>query len=93
MIEACHFLLVHPGAPARFLPLYSAASQGVCHSGHTPTLCSSVVFSLELTFESLKELGVRHLHIWGGVMDMNINKKKTLYQLVCDIHLGIEYSH
>jgi hypothetical protein len=29
----------------------------------TPTPCSSVVFNLGLTFESFKELGVRHLEI------------------------------
>jgi hypothetical protein len=46
------------------MPLYSSIVLRA--KEHAPTLLPSVVFSLGLTFESLKELGVRHvvLELW-----------------------------
>jgi hypothetical protein len=56
MSEACHFFLV----PSRSsnTPLYPSIVLRAKEWDSTP--CSSVVFNLGLTFESLKELGVRH---------------------------------
>jgi hypothetical protein len=41
------------------MPLYP--SKVLRAREHAPTLCSFVVFSLEFTIESLKELGARHV--------------------------------
>jgi hypothetical protein len=57
VIEACHFFLV----PSRSFStsFYPSIMLRARECASTP--CSSVIFSLGLTFESLKELGVRHL--------------------------------
>ncbi len=54
--KACHFFLVPSRSSST--PLYPSIVLQT--KEHAPTPCSSVVFSLGLTFESLKELGVRH---------------------------------
>ncbi len=63
VIEACHFFLV----PSRNsnMPLYPSIVLRARE--RASTLCSSTVFNLGLTFESLKELGVRQdvcLLVW-----------------------------
>jgi hypothetical protein len=55
VIEACHFFLVAPQSSSMPFYPYIVLRAKEC----APTLCSSVVFSLGLTFESFKELGVR----------------------------------
>jgi hypothetical protein len=54
--EACHFFLVPSQSSST--PLYPSIVLRA--KERVPTPCSSVVFSLGLTFESLKELGVCH---------------------------------
>jgi hypothetical protein len=57
MIEACHFFLVSSWSSN--MPLYPFIVLRT--KERAPTPCSSVIFNLGLTFESLKKLGVRHL--------------------------------
>jgi hypothetical protein len=57
IIEACHFFLV-PSQNSN-TPLYP--SKMLRARKRASTSCSSVVFSLGLSFESLKELGARHM--------------------------------
>jgi hypothetical protein len=57
MIEACHFFLVPSQSSS--MPLYP--SKVLRTREHASTLYSSAIFSLGLTFESLKELGVCHI--------------------------------
>ncbi len=57
MSEACHFFVV-PSRSSR-TPLYPSIVLQAKEHALIP--CSSVVFSLGLTFESLKELEVRHV--------------------------------
>jgi hypothetical protein len=56
MNKACHFFLVPLWSSST--PLYLSIMLRVRE--RASTLCSSTIFSLELTFESLKELRVRH---------------------------------
>ncbi len=58
MIQACHFFLVPSWSSS--MPLYPFIVLQVKEGALI--LCSSVVFSLRLTFESIKELGV-HQHL------------------------------
>jgi hypothetical protein len=61
MIKACHFFLV-PSQSSK-TPLYQLRTRE-----HALTLCSSVVFNLGFTFESLKELGVHQnvISMWAS---------------------------
>ncbi len=60
MIEVCHFFVVPSRSPnTPFYPFIVLRAKE-----HAPTPCSSVVFNLGLTFESLKELGARHKWVW-----------------------------
>jgi hypothetical protein len=54
VVEACHFFLVPSQSSST--PLYPSIV--LWAKERAPTPCSSVVFSLGLTFESLEELGV-----------------------------------
>jgi hypothetical protein len=54
--KACHFFLVPSRSSST--PLYPSIV--LWAREHAPTPCPSVVFSLGLTLESRKELGVRH---------------------------------
>jgi hypothetical protein len=55
--KACHFFLVPSRSSST--PLYPSIV--LWAREHAPTPCPFAVFSLGLTFESRKELGVRHL--------------------------------
>ncbi len=57
MSEACHFVLVPSQSSST--PFYLSIVLRARERALTP--CLSVVFSLGLTFEPFKELGVRHL--------------------------------
>jgi hypothetical protein len=57
VIEACQFFLVPSQSSS--MPLYPSIVLRAKECALTP--CPSVVFSLGFTFESLKELGTRHL--------------------------------
>jgi hypothetical protein len=57
VIEACHFFLVPSWSSST--PFYP--SKVLWAREHAPTLCFFVFFSLGLIFESLKELGARHI--------------------------------
>jgi hypothetical protein len=60
---------------------------------HAPTPCSSIVFSLGLTFESLKEMGVRQylgfvfkklIDLWKWVKNINVlqpQSQEEIYDL------------
>jgi hypothetical protein len=63
MSEACHFFLV-PSQSSN-TPLYPFIVLGARERAPTP--CSFVVFSLGLTFEPLKELGVHQKLLHGSV--------------------------
>jgi hypothetical protein len=55
--KACHFFLVPSlSSSTAFYPFIVLRAKE-----RAPTLCPSIVFSLGLTFESRKELGVRHI--------------------------------
>jgi hypothetical protein len=55
--KACHFFLVPSRSSS--MPLYPSIV--LWTKERAPTPCASAVFSLGLTIESCKELGVRHL--------------------------------
>ncbi len=59
VIEACHFFLVPSRSSST--PFYLSKVLRTRERALTP--CSSIVFHLGLTFESLKELGARQLNI------------------------------
>jgi hypothetical protein len=62
MSEACHFFLVPSWSSST--PLYPSIVLRARE--YALTSCPSIVFSLGLTFEPLKELGMRHSFIEDG---------------------------
>jgi hypothetical protein len=78
VIEACHFFLVPSWSSNT--PLYPSIVLRARECAPTP--CSSVVFSLGLIFESLKELGVRQV-----CFQLKIESIKIILDLHCLDHL------
>ncbi len=78
MIEACHFFLV----PSRSSSTPFYPSIVLWAKERAPTPCSSVVFSLGLTFESLKELGVRHEKNYGIVVCLDFCSRTMNYKFL-----------
>jgi hypothetical protein len=70
--EACHLFLVPSWNSS--MPLYPMLR--IRERASTP--CSSAIFSLGLTFESLKELGVRHI-LWSSTLyNAHLQKVNTI---------------
>jgi hypothetical protein len=79
--KACHIFLVPSRSSST--PLYPSIMLRVRECASTP--CSSIVFSLGLTFESLKELGVCHSRLFllekkfCKIAPKSSKKKKALF--------------
>ncbi len=80
--KACHFFLV-PSRNSSTPPYPSIVLRA---RERAPTLCPSAVFSLGFTFESRKELGVRHCRPTLSLSILPLNYIWGYQQLFCEVY-------